>query len=96
MSDGSEPTTELGWTNVGLAFSFILFDVVVSKFFGLGIGGSLFTAAVRCVLQLAVVAILLQKVFETENPWAVAGIASEFFLGLRNNLNDLILGPQWC
>ncbi|KAG6856268.1 hypothetical protein H0H87_005953 [Tephrocybe sp. NHM501043] len=75
MAYAGEPTAHLGWANVALGFSFILFDVAVSGFFGLGIERALLTAAVRCVLQLAVVAVLLQKVFSTENPWAVAGIA---------------------
>ena len=35
------------------------------------------TAAVRCVVQLALVATLLQKVFEADNAWAVGGIACE-------------------
>jgi ABC-type iron transport system FetAB permease component len=74
MSDTIPPTPILGWVNVGLALSFIGFDVVVSSFLGLGVGRSLLTAALRCILQLAVVAGLLQKVFEAENPWAVAGI----------------------
>lgn len=73
--DSGEPTTHLTYANVGLAFSFIVFDAVVSFFFGLGVGGSLVTAAVRCVVQLAIVATLLQKVFEARNPWAVAAIA---------------------
>lgn len=66
---------DLGWNNVALAFSFILLDATISAVFGLAIGGSLLTAAIRCIVQLAVVASLLQKVFETDNPWAVAGIA---------------------
>lgn len=78
--DGSLPDpshSNLTWNNVGLAFSFIVFDAVVSFVFGLGVGSSLVTAAVRCVLQLAVVATLLQTVFQAENPWAVAGISCE-------------------
>lgn len=77
--DGSpgKPTNDLSWDNVGLAFSFIVLDAVVSKTFGLGVGTSLVTAAVRCVAQLSLVALVLQKIFETNNPWAVAGIACE-------------------
>lgn len=75
---GSGSDVTLTYAQVGLAFSFICFDALVSFGFGLGIGSSLITAAVRCVLQLAVVATLLQKVFEADNPWAVAGIAGEF------------------
>jgi len=74
MSEGTGPTVDLGWTNVGLGFSFILFDVVLSSTMGLGIERSLFTAAVRCVIQLAVVGVILQQVFATNNPWGVAGI----------------------
>ena len=73
-------TADLTWSNVGLAFSFILFDAVVSKTFGLGVGTSLVTAAVRCVIQLTLVALILQKVFDTNNPWGVAGIACECYL----------------
>ncbi|TFY74799.1 hypothetical protein EWM64_g9212 [Hericium alpestre] len=67
--------TNLQWTNVGLGLSFIVFDAVVSRVLGLGVGGSLFTAAIRCIVQLAVVATILERVFETESAFAVAGIA---------------------
>ncbi|OJT07360.1 UPF0014 membrane protein [Trametes pubescens] len=70
-----DPSTHLNWGNVGLAFSFILLDGLLSTTFGLGVGSSLITAAVRCIVQLSVVALILQKVFETNNPWAVAGMA---------------------
>ncbi|EMD31484.1 hypothetical protein CERSUDRAFT_119707 [Gelatoporia subvermispora B] len=83
-----EDTTHLSWANVGLAFSFIVFDAVVSTTFNLGIGSSLVTAAVRCVLQLSVVALVLQKVFETNNPWAVAGIA--FLLNLMGTTETVV------
>ncbi|KAG6856931.1 hypothetical protein H0H87_012184 [Tephrocybe sp. NHM501043] len=75
MAYVGEPTTHLGWANVALGFSFILFNVGVSAFLHLGVERSLLTAVVRCVLQLTVVAVLLQKVFATQNPWVVAGIA---------------------
>ena len=70
-------TSPLSWGNVALAFSFIVFDAVVSLGFGLGVGSGLVTAALRCIAQLSVVALVLQQVFETNNPWAVAGIACE-------------------
>ena len=72
---GPEQTTDLDWGNVGLAFSFILFDGVLSTVFGLGVGSGLLTAAIRCVVQLSVVALILQKVFETQNPAVVAAMA---------------------
>ncbi|KAG6868184.1 hypothetical protein C0993_006479 [Termitomyces sp. T159_Od127] len=62
MPDVIEPTTYLGWGHIAIAFTFILFDVVVSAFFGLGIERGLLTAAIRCVIQLAIMAVLLQAV----------------------------------
>lgn len=71
---GTSPTN-LSWGNVGLAFSFILLNGFLSTGLGLGVGSGLLTSAVRCVVQLSVVALILQKVFETNNPFAVAGMA---------------------
>lgn len=65
----------LTWSHVGLAFCFIAFDATVSKAFSLGLGTTLVTAAIRCVVQLTVVALVLQKVFDADDPLAVAGIA---------------------
>jgi len=87
----SEPgagSNDLAWGNVGLAFAFIVFDAFISMFFGLGVGGSLVTSAVRCVLQLSVVALILQKIFETNNPWGVAGIA--FLLNLMGTIETVV------
>jgi len=78
MSEDIGLTTHLGWTNVGLGFSFILLNVLVSFYAGLGVERSLLTAAVRCTIQLGIVAILLKEVFATKNPWAVTGIICVF------------------
>ncbi|CAL1717221.1 unnamed protein product [Somion occarium] len=91
MDDGTTPgsgSTHLTWANVGLAFSFILFDTVISHTFGLGVGSSLLTAALRCVFQLSLVALVLQKVFEANNLWAVAGIA--FLLNLMGTTETVV------
>ncbi|KDQ52681.1 hypothetical protein JAAARDRAFT_162520 [Jaapia argillacea MUCL 33604] len=85
---GTSENTHLKWSNVGLAFSFILFDAVVSHIYGLGIGSSLVTAGTRCVLQLSVMALLLQKIFETNHPWAVAGIA--LLLNLMGTIETVV------
>lgn len=77
MMNVISPTAPLDWVNVVLGLSFVLFNVAVSSLFQLGISRLLFTAAMRCVLQLLAVLILLQKVFETDNSFAVAGIACE-------------------
>lgn len=74
--DGHTPTTNthLEWSNVGLGFAFIALNAFISHTLDLGVGRSLLTAALRCIVQLAVVALILAKVFESNNLWAVAGI----------------------
>ncbi|KAG2149027.1 uncharacterized protein EDB93DRAFT_1143171 [Suillus bovinus] len=81
-------STHLDWGNVGLGFSFILFNAFISTSLQLGIGSSLLSAAVRCVVQLGLVALVLQKVFETNNPWAVGGIA--FLLNLLGTIEAVV------
>jgi len=76
MDGPADPTTNLQWLNVGLGLSFILFDAVVSVVLQLGVGRSLITAALRCIIQLSVMALVLESVFRTKNPWAVAGISA--------------------
>ncbi|KAL7413301.1 hypothetical protein BDY24DRAFT_389597 [Mrakia frigida] len=71
MSDDQPPLT---YFNVGLAFSFITLDAVLSLVFGLGIGTTLVVAAVRCVVQLSVMSLILDSIFAANNPWGVAGI----------------------
>jgi ABC-type iron transport system FetAB permease component len=65
----------LSWLNVGFGFLFIVFDAVLSASLGLGIGGSLVVAAIRCVVQLSVMGLVLDKVFASDNVWGVVGIA---------------------
>ena len=69
----------LTWVNVGVAFSFIVLDAAVSRVLNLGLGSSIVIAAIRCIAQLLLVALILQKVFDTNNPWGVAGVACEYF-----------------
>ena len=77
MDDGSSSSsnTHLTWSSIAFAFSFIALDIIVSYVFGLKIGASLVIAAARCVLQLALLALVLNRVYEANNPWVVAGIA---------------------
>lgn len=65
----SDPSNNLGWSNVALGLSFIIFNAFISGVLGLDVGGSLVTAALRCVLQLSLMALLLQRIFDTDNPW---------------------------
>ncbi|KAG6873466.1 hypothetical protein C0995_015169 [Termitomyces sp. Mi166 len=93
MSDVPEPITHLGWGHIALGFTFILFDVGISAYFGLGIERGLLTAAIRCVIQLAIMAVLLHGVFSAENPWAVAGIALPFDVHWDAWFDDTYLHP---
>ncbi|WWD21960.1 hypothetical protein CI109_106448 [Kwoniella shandongensis] len=69
----SSPT--LTWINVLIGLVFIIFDSVLSLILGLGIGSSLLVAAARCVIQLSVMGLILDKVFASDNIWGVIGIA---------------------
>jgi ABC-type iron transport system FetAB permease component len=73
-------TSELTWINVVISLTFVLFDIGVSTVFRLGIGLSLLIAGLRCVGQLALVATVLNEVFETKNPWLVFLICCAFVL----------------
>jgi ABC-type iron transport system FetAB permease component len=75
MDEPNGGAEDLSWTNIALGLSFIAFNAVISQLLHLGVGTSLVTAAVRCVVQLSVMALVLQQIFSTNNPWAVAGLA---------------------
>lgn len=85
----------LTWWNVALAFCFIALNAGISKIYNLGIGVALVTAAVRCVVQLALVGLLLQSVFESNSPWAVAGIVCMWVSsGLKSPVLIPISAPE--
>ena len=73
--NGPQSKVDLNWSNVGLGFTFVAFDAMVSHSLGLGIGSALVTAAIRCVVQLALMALVLQNIFDAKNPYGVAGLA---------------------
>ena len=74
----NDPVADLGWSHVGFGLVFIVFNSVISQAFQLRLGASLVIAALRCVVQLTLVATILQQVFAAKNIWAVAGIACKF------------------
>ncbi|TFK49770.1 UPF0014-domain-containing protein [Heliocybe sulcata] len=88
MDSPGTDKTHLTFENVGLAFAFIVFDAAVSHLLSLGVGTSLVTAATRCIVQLSVMALVLARIFETGNPWGVAGIAG--LLNLMGTLETVI------
>ena len=67
----------LTWYNVALALSFVAFDAILSSVYRLGISSSLISAALRCTIQLSVMALVLESIFKTKNPFGVAGLARE-------------------
>lgn len=74
---------ELGWSHVGFGLGFIAFNSIISQALQLHIGASLVFAALRCVVQLTLVATILQQVFAAENFWAVVGIACKYVVAVR-------------
>lgn len=88
------PGTEqplLTWPNVALALSFVAFDAVLSSIYRLGISSSLLSAALRCIIQLSVMALLLESIFKTQNPYGIAGLARKSYLKqVRNSRGGLI------
>lgn len=77
IPSGEQPL--LTWSNVALALSFVAFDAVLSSVYRLGISSSLISAAFRCVIQLSVMALVLESIFKTESPYGVVGLACEFY-----------------
>lgn len=67
----------LTWSNVALAFSFVAFDAMLSSVYRLGVSGSLISAALRCIIQLSVMALVLHSIFETKNPLGIIGLVRE-------------------
>lgn len=74
---GEQPL--LTWPNVALALSFVAFDAVLSSIYRLGISSSLISAALRCIIQLSVMALLLESIFKTQNPYGIGGLACESY-----------------
>ena len=75
MENPPDSKTHLTWKNIGLGLTFVAFDAIISRVFGLGVGVPLVTSAIRCIIQLSIMALVLQKIFEADNPWGVSGLA---------------------
>jgi ABC-type iron transport system FetAB permease component len=66
---------DLQWSNVGFGFAFIAMNMVLSQVLNLQIGTSIVISALRCIVQLTLVATILERVFAAQNLWTVAAIA---------------------
>ena len=69
---------DLTWLNVGLGLLFILLDAFLSLVLGLDIGPSLMIASARCVIQLSLLGLILERVFASDNLFAIFGIVMVF------------------
>ncbi|KAJ2457571.1 hypothetical protein GGF42_002602 [Coemansia sp. RSA 2424] len=72
--DPSAPDAPLTWANVGIAGLLLGVNIAVSMWFGLGLSVSLLVSALRCVVQLSLLGLILQQIFETANPVYIFGM----------------------
>ncbi|KAJ2956339.1 hypothetical protein NQZ79_g7802 [Umbelopsis isabellina] len=68
VTDGEEKNTHLTWWNVAFASLFIIVNMVMSGSLGLGFEKPLVISAVRCVVQLTLMAFVLEDVFKAKHP----------------------------
>lgn len=59
------------WLNVAYAALILLLDVAICIYFKLGVAQNLVVAAARCVVQLALLGLILDSVFASHSPLAV-------------------------
>jgi ABC-type iron transport system FetAB permease component len=76
----NDPAADLGWSHVGFGLTFIAFNSMISQALQLHLGASLVVAAMRCIVQLTLVATILKYVFAAKNFWAVVAIASKYVI----------------
>ncbi len=65
---------ELGWGDLALVSACLLINVALSFHFRLGIHRTLLLSGLRTVLQLTLVGLILNKIFQVDQPWLVLGI----------------------
>ncbi|ORZ35448.1 hypothetical protein BCR44DRAFT_156710 [Catenaria anguillulae PL171] len=63
----SDVLTDLDWTNVAVAASLLLLNVILSFLFRLGLEFTIIISAVRCLVQLSVMGQVLEPVFRNGN-----------------------------
>ena len=85
MSSSSSPAStvdpksnDLTWINVALGLLFILLDAFLSLILGLDIGPALMIASARCIIQLSLLGLILERVFASDNLLAIFGIVMVF------------------
>ncbi|KAJ3196535.1 hypothetical protein HK101_008544 [Irineochytrium annulatum] len=69
------PPDKLGWDNVAIGSSLILVNAAISIYFGLGLATSLAISTVRCIVQLTILGMILNTVFDHDTPGVVSLLA---------------------
>ncbi|KAJ2454176.1 hypothetical protein GGF42_003661 [Coemansia sp. RSA 2424] len=64
----------LSLVNVGIASLLLAINIALSAWLGLGMSKSLVISAVRCMAQLTVLSMVLNQIFQTENPVYIFGM----------------------
>jgi ABC-type iron transport system FetAB permease component len=90
------PAADLGWSHVGFGLTFIAFNSMISQALQLHLGASLVVAALRCIVQLTLVATILQYVFAAKNFWAVVGIASKYVCCSCSWWGSILIPFKFC
>ncbi|KAG0262822.1 hypothetical protein BG011_009653 [Mortierella polycephala] len=65
---GQKPMVELQWYHVAIASSLVVVNGILSMILGLHLEKSLFISAIRCIVQLSIMGMVLQNIFDAENP----------------------------
>ncbi|KAG0311617.1 hypothetical protein BGZ99_010057 [Dissophora globulifera] len=63
-----QPMVELQWYHVAIASTLIITNGILSIALGLGLEKRLFISAIRCVVQLTIMGLVLQNIFDAKNP----------------------------
>ncbi|KAF9205649.1 hypothetical protein BGZ49_003744 [Haplosporangium sp. Z 27] len=65
---GQKPMVELQWYHVAIASVLILVNGILSMLLGLGLEKRLFISAIRCIVQLTIMGLVLQNIFDADSP----------------------------
>ncbi|KAI8601562.1 UPF0014 family [Dissophora ornata] len=65
---GQKPMVELQWYHVAIASVLIIINGTLSIILGLGLEKRLFISAIRCVVQLTIMGLVLQNIFDAKSP----------------------------
>ncbi|KAI1315013.1 hypothetical protein EDD11_001398 [Mortierella claussenii] len=68
---GQKPMVELQWYHVAIASVLIIVNGILSIVLRLGLEKRLFIAAIRCIVQLTIMGLVLQNIFDAQNPLLV-------------------------